>query len=154
MSGYRKNPYVTSAAVWVISSFGLGLAISFPISFVVLLFALAVIGCSVYKAYHRDLNSRDLTKNLFLDLRRFVAKIFEDFELVFARVSVWWLRREARLQQEMAQEHERRHRKKEKLAQLERKRKARRLNESPPTEGIRAYEDARRRHEPKAEQQD
>ena len=142
MSGKRRNPYLTVVAVWIVSSFGLGLVVSFPSSFVILLFVIAVIGCLLYKAYHRDLNNRDLAKNLFSDSRLFAVKIFEDFRTVFAGVSAWWLRREARIQEEMAQKHERQERKKEKLAELKRKRRATRPNEYPASG---EYEDMPRR---------
>jgi hypothetical protein len=118
-------------------SLGLALVISFPISSVVLFSAvlflvLAVISYLVYKARHKDLDNRDLAKNLLSDFRDFVANIFEDFGIVFARVSAWWLRREARIQEEMAQEHERKARRKEKLTELK-QRRTRPFNEQSAT---------------------
>src|SRR5919202_5197248 len=89
-SDERRNPYVTVVAVWIVSSLGLGLMVSFPISFVVLLLVLAVVGCVAYKAYHRDLGYRDLAEKLFSDSRLFAVKVFEDFGIVFAWVSAWW----------------------------------------------------------------
>ena len=145
MGGHR-NPYVTPLVVWIVLSLGLALVISFPISSVVLFsavlfLALTVISYLVYKARHKDLDNRDLAKNLLSDLRGFAANIFEDFGLVFARVSAWWLRREARIQEEMAQEHERKARRKEKLTELKRKRRTRPFNEQSTT---REHENIRR----------
>ena len=144
MSDERRNPYVTVVAAWIVSSLGLGLMVSFPISFVILLFVLAVVGCVAYKAYHRDLGYRYLAEKLFSDSRLFAVKIFEDFGIVVARVSAWWLRREAQIQEEMAQKRERQERKREKLAELKRKRKATRFNEYPATG---EYENIPRRSE-------
>ena len=145
MGGHR-NPYVTPLVVWIVLSLGLALVISFPISSVVLFSAvlflvLAVISYLVYKARHKDLDNRDLAKNLLSDFRDFVANIFEDFGIVFARVSAWWLRREARIQEEMAQEHERKARRKEKLTELKQKRRTRPFNEQSAT---REHENIRR----------
>ncbi len=142
----HRNPYVTVVAVWIVSSLELALVISFPISWVllfsiVLSLVLAVAGYGVYKANHKDLNNRDLTKNLTSGLRRFVAGIAEDFGIVSARASAWWLRREARIQKEMAQKRERKARKKEKLAQLKQRRSASPLNEHSPA---REHEDTQR----------
>jgi len=141
----RRNPYVTVVAVWIASSFGLALVISFPI-FPVVLFSvvflvLAVIGYLVYEAYHKDPNNRDLSKNLLSEWRRFILKIFEDFGIVFSQVSAWWLRREVRIREEMAQERERKARKKEKLAQWKQKRRGKPGNYYLPTE---RHEDVRR----------
>jgi hypothetical protein len=134
--GDYRNPYVTVMAVWIVLSFGLALVISFPISSVVLFFVvlsliLAVTGCLVYKAYHKGLDNRDLAKNLLTDLRSIFVNILEDFQIVFTQVSDWWLRREAQLQEEMAQEHERQAQKREKLAELERKRSTKPSNDHP-----------------------
>ena len=144
MGGHR-NPYVRPLVVWIVLSFGLALVISFPVSSVVLFSAvlflvLAVISYLVYKARHKDLDNRDLAKNLLSDFRGFVANIFEDFGIVFARVSAWWLRREARIQEEMAQEHERKARRKEKLTELK-QRRTRPFNEQSAT---REHENIRR----------
>jgi hypothetical protein len=146
MLGEHRNPYVTVVAVWIASSLGLALVISFPISWVILFsvvlsLVLAVAGYAIYKANHKDLNNRDLAKNLTSGLRRFVAGIAEDFGIVSARVSAWWLRREARIQEEMAQERERKARKREKLAQVKRRRSASPFNEHSPAG---EHEDAQR----------
>jgi hypothetical protein len=144
MSDERRNPYVTVVGVWIVSSLGLGLMVSFPISFVVLLLVLAVVGYVAYKAYHRDLGYRDLAEKLISDSRLFAVKVFEDFGIVFARVSAWWLRREAQIQKEIAQKRERQDRKRDKLAELKRKRKATQFNGYPTTG---EYENIPRRSE-------
>ncbi len=144
MSDGHRNPYVTVIAVWLVLSLGLSLMVSFPISFVVLFFVLAVVGCLAYKAHRRDLKNQDLAKNLVSDSRLFAVKVFEDFGIVFTRVSAWWLRREAWIQEEITQKRERQERKREKLAELKRKRKATRFNGYPATG---EYENIPRRSE-------
>lgn len=136
MGGYR-NPYVTVVAVWIVTSFGLALIVSFPISSVVLFFVLSLILAVtvrlIYKAYRKGLDSRNLTKNLWSDLQSISVNVLEDFQIVFIQVSDWWLRREARIQEEMAQEHQRQARKREKLAELERKRSTKPSNDHSTT---------------------
>lgn len=137
--GDRGNPYVTVAAVWIVSALGLALAASVPISSVVffsaILLLILAVGYLVYKAYRGDLKLRGLGKDLFSDLRRFIMRIFEDFGIVFGRVSAWWLQREARVREEMAEEQERQARKREKLAQWKQKRRAKPSDEYPVTGG-------------------
>ncbi len=138
--GDRGNPYVTVVVVWIVSSFGLALATSYPISSLVLLSAILLlvlaIGYLVYKAYHKDLRLRRLGKDLFSDLRRFFARVFEDFEIVFGRASAWWLQREARVREEMAEERERQARKREKLAQWKQKRRVKSSDKPPIARGL------------------
>lgn len=114
-------------AVWIVSSLGLALAASYPISSLILLSAILLLvlatGYLVYKAYHKGLRFWGLGKDLFSDLRRFVVRVFEDFEIVFGRASAWWLQREARVREEMAEEQERQARRREKLAQWKQKRR-------------------------------
>ena len=129
MGGYR-NPFVTVVVVWIVSAFGLASIMSFPISsllfYCALLFLiLTVIGGLAYRAYQTGLNNRDLPKKLSSDLRHFVVNVPEDFRVVSFRVAAWWLRREARIREEMAQEQEGKARKKEKMVELERKRRER-----------------------------
>ncbi len=118
--GNRGNPYVTVVAVWLASALGLALVASFPISSVVffsaILLLILAVGYVAYKAFRHELRIRNLGRDLFSGLRRFIVKVSEDFGLVFGRVSAWWLRREARIREEMAQEQERNARRKEKLA--------------------------------------
>lgn len=130
----RGNPYVTVVIVWIVSSLALASIISFPVSYVVLLsvvllVVLTVAGRLTYKARRTGSDSRDPSRNLSSDLRRFFANVLQDFGFVAGRVSAWWLRREVRIQNEMAQERERKARKREKLEQLEQKRRARSSNE-------------------------
>lgn len=139
--GERRNPYIAVIAVWIVSSCGLSLAISFPILFVILSLLLVIIGCIAYKARHRHLNNQDLPQNVLSALQRSAIEILNDFKIVFNQVAAWWLQREAQVQQEIAQERERRERKREKLAQLEHKRRARRVSEYPTTG---EHEDVRR----------
>jgi hypothetical protein len=135
--GNRGNPYVTVVAVWLASALGLALVASFPISSVVffsaILLLILAVGYVAYKAFRHELRIRNLGRDLFSGLRRFIVKVSEDFGLVFGRVSAWWLRREARIREEMAQEQERNARRKEKLAQWKQKRRARPLDEHPAT---------------------
>lgn len=128
--GEHRNPYVTVVVVWIVSAFGLASVISFPISsllfYCALLFlVLTVVGGLAYRAYQIDINNRALPKKLFSDLRRFIVKIPEDFGIIVAQVSAWWLRREARIREEMAWKQERKARKRERMIELERKRRER-----------------------------
>jgi hypothetical protein len=135
--GNRGNPYLTVAAVWIVSSFGLALAASRPISSVILLSAILFLilasGYLAHKAYHRGLRVRNLGKDLISDLRRFAARIFDDFRIVLGRASAWWLQREARVREEMAEEQEIQARKREKLAQWKQRRRAQPFDEPPGT---------------------
>ena len=129
MGNYR-NPYVTAVAAWIVSSFVLALLMSFPISSVLfyctlLFLVLSVIGGSAYRAYRTDLRNRDLPKNLFSDLRALLLTIIEDFKTVSALVSTWWLRSEAGIREEMAKKQQRKPLTKERLIELERKRRER-----------------------------
>jgi len=153
--GEHRNPYVTVVAVWIVSAFGLASVISLPISSVLFYCALlslviTVIGGLAYRAYRTDLKNRDLPAKLFSDLRRFIFDVFEDFGIVSARASAWWLRREARIREEMAQEQESKARSKERMIELERKRRER------PSEGYlttgehEAYKEVLK-HQPNAE---
>ncbi len=153
MLGDRRNSYLTVVVVWTVSSFGLALAISFPIFPVVLLLAvlflgLVIVGYLLYTTKNRDQEKRALGKNLFPSFRRFITKIIDDFDVVFTHVSVWWLERDAQIQEEMAEEHERRVRKREKLTQWKQKRRAQPPNEHPPTGSTQTYQQGRRRNEP------
>ncbi len=129
MGNYR-NPYVTAVAVWIASSFLLALLMSFPISSVLfycalLFLVLIVIGGSAYRAYRTDLKNRDLPKNLFSDLRVLLVTVFGDFKTVSAQVSAWWLRSEAGIREVMAEKQQRKPLTKERLIELERKRRER-----------------------------
>ena len=128
--GEHRNPYVTVVVVWIVSAFGLASVISFPISsllfYCALLFlVLTVVGGLAYRAYQIDINNRALPKKLFSDLRRFIVKIPEDFGIIVAQVSAWWLRREVRIREEMAWKQERKARKRERMIELQRKRRER-----------------------------
>ena len=144
--GNRGNPYLTVAAVWIVSSFGLALVASLPISSVLLLctilFLILATGYLAHKAYHRSLRLRDLGKHLLSDVRRFAARIFDDFGIVLGRASAWWLQREARVREEMAEEQERQAQRREKLAQWKQRRRAKPSDEHP---GAGGPEDIRRR---------
>jgi len=153
--GRYRNPYVTVVAVWLVSAFGLASVISFPVSSLVFYFALlflilAVVGGLAYRAYQADLDNRDLLNKLSSDLRPFIVNVFEDLGIVSVRVSAWWLRSEARIREESAREQENKARKKERMVELERKRKER------PAEGYlaagerEAYEEALK-NQPNAE---
>jgi hypothetical protein len=106
-----------------------------------MLLLILAVGHLLYKAYHGNLRIRDLGKDLASDLRRLPVRIFEDFGIVFGRVSGWWLQREARVREEMAEEQEREARKREKLAQWKQKRRANPSGANPVAGG---YEDVRR----------
>ncbi len=125
--GDRGNPYITVVAVWIVSSLGVALVASSSISSMVvlcaMLFLILAAGYLLYKAYHGNLRTRDLGKDLVSDLRSLPMRILEDFGIVFGRVSGWWLQREARVREEMAEEQEREARKREKLAQWKQKRR-------------------------------
>jgi hypothetical protein len=128
--GEHRNPYVAVVAVWIGSAFGLASVISLPISAVLfygalLFLVITVIGGLAYRAYRTDLENRDLPKKLFSDLRRFIVNVFEDFGIVSVRASAWWLRREAHIREDMAQEQESKARRKERMIELERKRRER-----------------------------
>jgi uncharacterized iron-regulated membrane protein len=129
----RGNPYVTVVIVWIVSSLALASVVSLPVTYVVLLsvvllIVLLVVGYLTYKARRTGSDSRDPSRNLSSDLRRFSTNVLQDFGFVAGRVSAWWLRREVRIQSEMAQERERKARKREKMEQLEQKRRARSSN--------------------------
>jgi hypothetical protein len=92
--------------VWLVSSFGLALLISFPIFYVVLFFLvlslfLAFSYCSVYKAFHGKFDIRDLVKNLLSEIQLLVVRTFDDFRIVSARVGEWCLCKESQVQEEM-----------------------------------------------------
>lgn len=125
----RGNPYVTVVIVWIVSSLALASVVSLPVTYVVLLsVVLLVVGYLTYKARRTGSDSRDPSRNLSSDLRRFSTNVLQDFGFVAGRVSAWWLRREVRIQSEMAQERERKARKREKMEQLEQKRRTRSSN--------------------------
>ena len=133
MGNYR-NPYVTAVAVWIASSFVLAVLMSFPISSVLfycalLFLVLIVVGGSAYRAYRTDLKNRALPKNLFSDLRALLITLFGDFKTVSAQASAWWLRREDAIQEEMAKKQQRKPLAKERLIELERKRRERPVEE-------------------------
>lgn len=135
MGGHIK-PYITVVVVWVVSSFGLALAASSSISFAVFSFAalllvLAVADLLVHKVHRKDLDNRELAKKLLADFQSLAGKVSKDFGAVLAGISDWWLRRETRIQEEMAQEHERQAQRRERLVQLEHKRSTRPANEHP-----------------------
>lgn len=120
--------------VWIVLALGLASIISFPISSVLLygvlsVLVLASIGGLVYRVYQTDLKSGDLAKKLLSDSRCFVSKTLEDFGIVTVRVWTWWLQREARLREEMAREQESKARRKERLVELQRKRRERPVEE-------------------------
>ena len=138
MSTLGRNPYVTVVAVWIVSSLGLALLVSFPIFPVILFFAglllaLIVVNYLIYRSHRRAPNNQDFAKNLLSNSGSFAEKVAEDFRFVSARVSAWWLQREARLQEEMTKEHERKARRKEKLTELKQKRRTRQFNERSAT---------------------
>ena len=128
--GEHRNPYLTVITVWIVSSFWLALMISFPIFYVILLLLilslfLVLSRCLVSKAFNRKLAIQGLAKNLLSEAQLLSVRTFDDFRKVSARVSTWWLRREAQVQEEMIRKHERKAKKKEKLKELKQKRKAR-----------------------------
>lgn len=132
--GKYRNPYATVVAVWIVSSFVLAMLMSFPISSVIFYCALPflvliVIGGSAYRAYRTDLKNRDLPKNLFSDLRALLVTIIEDLKTVSAQVSGWWLRSEAGIREVMAEKQQRKPLTKERLIELERKRRERPVEE-------------------------
>ena len=146
MSTLSRNPYVTVVAVWIVSSFGLALLVSFPIFPLILFFAglllvLVVVNYLSHKSRHGDPGNQDFAKDLLSNSRGFAEKVAEDFGIVSARVSAWWLQREARLQEEMTKEHQRKARRREKLTELKQKRRTEQFNERSAT---REHEDTQR----------
>jgi len=76
--------------------------ISFPILYVILFLLilslfLALSRCLVSKAFNRKLTIQDLAKNLLSEAQLLSVRTFDDFRIVSARVSTWWLRREAQV---------------------------------------------------------
>lgn len=134
----RRNPYVTVVAVWIISSFVLALLVSFPIFPVIIFFAglllvLVAVRYLIHKSRSGGPNNRDFAKDLLSNSRHLAKNVTEDFGIVSARVSAWWLQREARLQEEMTKDHERKARRREKLTELKQKRRTKQFNERSPT---------------------
>jgi hypothetical protein len=153
--GEHRNPYVTVAAAWLVSAFGLASVISFPISsllfYCALLFLfLTVVGGLAYRAYQKDTNNRTLPKKLFSDLRRFIVKIPKDFGIIAAQVAAWWLRREARIREEMARKQESKARKRERMIELKRKRRERPVEGYLTAEEHKAYKEVLK-NQPNAE---
>jgi hypothetical protein len=132
--GEHRNPYLTVLTVWLVSAFWLALMISFPIFYVILFLLvlslfLVLSRCLVSKAFNRKLTIQDLAQNLLSEAQLLLVRTFDDFRIVSARVSTWWLRREAQVQEEMIRKHERIAKKKEKLKELKQKRNARPVEE-------------------------
>jgi hypothetical protein len=133
VSTLGRNPYVTVVAVWIVSSFGLALLVSFPIFPVILFFAglllvLVIANYLIHRSRRRDPSNQEFVKNLLSNSGRLAEKVAEDFGIISARVSAWWLQREARLQEEMTREHERKARRREKLTELKQKRRTRQFD--------------------------
>ena len=104
--GKHRNPYLTVVTLWLVSSFGLALMISFPIFYVVLLFLvlslfLALSYCLIYKVLHRKFNTRDLVKGLLSEIQLLGVRTFDDFRIVSVYVAGWCLCRESRVQEKL-----------------------------------------------------
>jgi hypothetical protein len=102
----HRNPYLTVVTVWLVSSFGLALMISFPIFYVVLLFLvlslfLALSYCLIYKVLHGKFNTRDLIKSLLLEIQLLAVRTFDDFRIVSVYVAGWCLCRESQVQEKL-----------------------------------------------------
>ncbi len=151
--GNRRNPFFTLMAVWIVLSSGLTLMILLPAFFMVLFFVLAVVGCVRYKTHHKNLGTQELIKNLVSDLGQLVAKIVEDSRISFTQAAAWYQQREARIEQEMAQERERQTHRRERLQELQQKRRERPTSEYLTPGEYEAYKELRKRNESRAEQQ-
>jgi hypothetical protein len=149
----RRNPFFTLVAVWIVLSSGLTLVILSPAFSMILFFVLAVAGCVIYRTRHKDLANQDLAKSLALNLGHLVAKIVEDSRIGFTQAAAWYQQREARIEQEMIQERERQAQRRERLQELQRKRRERPTSEYLTPGEYEVYKELRKRNESTAEQQ-
>ena len=150
--GNRRNPYFTLVVVWIVSSLGLTLVTLSPTVSMVLFFVLAVVGGVFYKAHRKDRGTRNLAESLVSDLWRFAAKIAGDFRTSFNQGATWYRQREDRIEREKAHESERQAQRRERLQELERKRRERPASEYLTPGEYETYKEIRRRNQLKAEQ--
>jgi len=105
-----------------------------------------------YKAHRKDRGTRNLAESLVSDLWRFAAKIAGDFRTSFNQGATWYRQREDRIEREKAHESERQAQRRERLQELERKRRERPASEYLTSGEYETYKEIRRRNQLKAEQ--